>query len=48
LIGRPRRAAAVVVQQLAQRDAEGLFDQAAVLDVAGQLHRQVPRERPMP
>jgi hypothetical protein len=41
-LDRPARggAAAVVVQQLAQRDAEGLLDQPAVLDVAGQLHRQ--------
>ena len=37
------RAAAEVVQQLAQRDAEGLLDQAAVLDVAGELERQACR-----
>ena len=30
----------IVVDQLAQRQAEGLLDQAAVLDVAGELERQ--------
>ena len=33
-------AAAVVVQQLAQRHAERLLDQSAVLEVAGELDRQ--------
>ena len=35
-----RRAAAVVVEQLAQRQAESALDQAATPDVAGKLDRQ--------
>ena len=39
--GRPSEgAAAEILDQLAERDAEGLLDQAAVLDVAGELEGQ--------
>ena len=34
------RAAAEILDQFAQGDAEGLLDQAALLDVAGELERQ--------
>ena len=41
-------AAAEILDQRADRDAEGLLDQPAMPDVAGELEGRVPCERPTP